>query len=176
MALYAEIAKLQAPHVDVLIFETIASIDAMRACLEAGRMTDKPVWLAITVDDEDGSKLRSGEPIADAMDVAAKADAVLANCSTPEAMTAALSELAKAGIPFGAYANAFTMLTKAFIEGGTTADDLSARQDMTPEVYADHAMSWVDQGATIVGGCCETRPSHIAEIASRLRAAGHTIV
>jgi homocysteine S-methyltransferase len=47
---------------------------------------------------------------------------------------------------------------------------------MTPEAYADHAMAWVDQGATIVGGCCEVSPAHIAEIARRLRAAGHTIV
>jgi homocysteine S-methyltransferase len=47
---------------------------------------------------------------------------------------------------------------------------------MGPDTYADHVMSWVEQGATIVGGCCETGPAHIAEIHRRLRAAGHTIV
>jgi homocysteine S-methyltransferase len=31
-------------------------------------------------------------------------------------------------------------------------------------------------GATIIGGCCETTPAHIAEIAQRLVAAGHRIV
>jgi S-methylmethionine-dependent homocysteine/selenocysteine methylase len=31
-------------------------------------------------------------------------------------------------------------------------------------------------GATIVGGCCETTPAHITEIARRLRAAEHRIV
>ena len=36
---------------------------------------------------------------------------------------------------------------------------------------------WIlEQGATIVGGCCEVGPDHIAEIARRLRAAGHQIV
>lgn len=166
--LYAEVAALLAPRADLLVFETIASLDAARACLIAGRTTDKPVWLAFTVDDEDGSLLRSGEPVAEAAKIAAEADAVLANCSTPEAMPKALEALSRAGVPFGAYANAFTLLTKAFIQGGTTADDLKAREDMTPATYADHAMKWVDMGATIVGGCCETGPDHIAELSRRL--------
>jgi homocysteine S-methyltransferase len=37
-------------------------------------------------------------------------------------------------------------------------------------------MEWVAAGATIVGGCCEVSPAHIAEIASRLTATGHKIV
>lgn len=174
--LYAEVAAIAAPRVDLLIFETIASLEAARACLAAGRQTDRPVWLAFTVDDEDGSLLRSGELMAEAAQIAADADAALANCSAPESMPAALAALGQAGVPIGAYANAFTMITKAFIEGGTTAADLQARRDMTPETYADHAMAWVDMGATIIGGCCETGPAHIAEIARRLRAAGHEIV
>jgi homocysteine S-methyltransferase len=31
-------------------------------------------------------------------------------------------------------------------------------------------------GATIVGGCCETGPAHIAALSAALRAAGHSIV
>ena len=174
--LYGEIAGILAASADVLLFETIASLEAARACLAAGRQTDRPVWLAFTVDDEDGSKLRSGEPVSEAAAIAAEADAALANCSAPEAMPAALAELSRSGIPIGAYGNAFKMITKAFLDGGTTADDLSARPDMTPDVYADHVMAWVDQGATIVGGCCETTPAHIAEIANRLTSAGHDIV
>ncbi len=174
--LYAEVAQILAPEVDLLLFETIASLTAARACLRAGRRTGLPVWLAFTVDDEDGSRLRSGEPLAEAARIAAEADAALANCSVPEAMPAALDALAKSGKPIGAYGNAFTMITKGFLEGGTTASDLSARQDMGPAPYADHAMTWVARGATIIGGCCETGPAHIAEIANRLRAEGHTLV
>lgn len=174
--LYAEVAGILAPGVDLLLFETIASITAGRACLAAGRRTDRPVWLSFTVDDTDGTRLRSGEALADAADVAAAADAVLVNCSLPEVMPAAMEVLAGAGIPYGAYANGFTKITQAFLDGGTTADGLSARSDLTPGAYADHVMGWIDQGATIVGGCCEVGPSHIAELARRLRAAGHDIV
>lgn len=172
-ALYAEVAVLMAPHVDILLFETIPSLEAARACLAAGRRTDRPVWLSFTVDDEAGQRLRSGEPMAEAARIAADADAALANCSAPEAMPAALTYLSAAGVPMGAYANAFTTITKDFIAGGATTSALESRRDMGPEVYAEHAMTWVNEGATIVGGCCETGPAHIAEIARRLTAAGH---
>lgn len=176
IARYAEVAEILAPAVDLLIFETIASIEAAETCLAAGRQTDRPVWLSFTVDDEDGGRLRSGEALQDAMAVARGADAVLANCSAPEALPAAMAALAGAGLPFGGYANGFTQITKDFIAGGTTANDLKARRDITPEVYAEHAMSWIAQGATIVGGCCEVGPAHIKAIRDRLNAAGHEIV
>ena len=60
--------------------------------------------------------------------------------------------------------------------GGNTVSDLTTRTDLTPEKYADHVMAWVEQGATIVGGCCEVGPAHIAEMAKRLKGAGHTLV
>lgn len=173
--LYLELAQLLAPGSDILLFETIPSVDAGRSALKAGRQTNLPVWLAFTVDDEDGSKLRSGEPISEAASLAADADAVLANCSAPEAMPSALDALAKSGIPTGAYGNAFQGITKEFMAGNTTANSLSARRDMGPEIYADHALRWLDHGATILGGCCETGPAHIKEIATRLHAIGRTI-
>lgn len=174
--LYAELAHRFAKSADLLLFETVASLDSARAALAAGRQTDLPVWLAFTVDDVDGRVLRSGEPVSEAAKIAADADAALVNCSAPEVMPQALDALSAAGRPIGAYANAFQGLTKGFIAGGTTADDLSARRDLGPEAYADHALSWLEHGATIIGGCCEVGPAHIAEIASRLTAAGHEIV
>jgi S-methylmethionine-dependent homocysteine/selenocysteine methylase len=101
---------------------------------------------------------------------------VLLNCSRPEAIAQGLPMLTDCGLPFGAYANGFTMITDGFKEDASTVDALSARTDLTPEVYADHVMTWVGAGATIVGGCCEVGPAHIAKIARRLRDAGHTIV
>lgn len=81
VATYKEIAALQAPHVDLFICETVASVAHAKAVLEAAASTGKPVWLAMTVDDADGTKLRSGEPIADAVAIAQDATALLANCS-----------------------------------------------------------------------------------------------
>ncbi|MEM6303437.1 MAG: homocysteine S-methyltransferase family protein [Pseudomonadota bacterium] len=174
--LLTEIVGFLSPRADVLLFETLPSVAAARSGVEAGRTRDLPVWLSFTVDDADGSRLRSGEPLSAVAGIAAEADAVLINCSVPEVIPAALEALAPCGVPLGAYANGFTKITEAFIAGGTTADGLTARKDLTPEVYADQAMSWLDHGATILGGCCEVGPAHIAEIARRLKAAGHTII
>ncbi len=178
VANYAEIGGLLAPAVDVLLAETVASLAHARAVLEGAQAGGRPVWLSVTVDDEDGARLRSGEAVADLGPVLAKAGAaaVLANCSAPEAMAAALEVLGGFGLPYGAYANGFRQITKEFLKDDPTADALEARPEMTPELYADFAMRWVGMGATIVGGCCETGPAHIAEIARRLKAAGHRIV
>ena len=171
--LYAEVARLLAPRVDLILFETVASLDQVRAVLEAGAEQDKPIWLALTVDDENGSCLRSGEALSEVLPMlSGRAEAVLANCSAPEAMPAALDILRHSNLRFGAYANGFTRITKDFLKDAPTVDVLAARNDMGPGTYADHVMSWVESGATIVGGCCETGPAHIAEIARRLRAHG----
>lgn len=174
--LFAEVAAVLAPECDVLILETCASVAHARDALAGARTTDLPVWLSLTVSDTDGTRLRSDEPLADALEVAAGADAVLINCSAPEAVTQALPIIAPLGKPFGGYANAFEQITEDFLKAKPTVEALTARRDMGPRAYAGYVLQWVGLGATIVGGCCEVSPAHIAELARRLEAVGHTIV
>lgn len=175
--LYAEVAQMIGPSCDLIICETVASVTHAESVLRGAHAGGKPVWLALTVDDTDGRFLRSGEPLSDVIPhAAAAAAAVLVNCSNPEVIPAALDVLATSGLPYGAYANGFEQITDAFLNERSTVAALQKRRDLTPAIYADHAMAWVAHGATIIGGCCEVSPTHIAEIARRLRAAGHTIV
>ena len=178
VARYAEVAGLLAPHVDLLLGETIASVAHASAVIAgaAHAAPALPLWVSVTVDDHDGTRLRSGEPIAALTGQLGHTAAILANCSSPEAMDQAMPHLARLGLPFGACANGFQQITSDFLKPNPTADALSARPEMTPARYADFAMGWVAQGATIIGGCCETGPAHIAEIARRLRARGHPII
>ncbi len=177
VARYGEVAREIGPSVDLIICETVASLAHARAVLEGAAAAGKPVWLSVTVSDTDGTRLRSGEPTAAVCQVARDggAAALLANCSAPEVMPAALDALKTAGLPFGAYANGFTMITEDFLRDKPTVAALSARRDLGPDAYAAHAMAWIAQGATIVGGCCEVGPDHIATLARAIRAAGHTI-
>jgi homocysteine S-methyltransferase len=175
---FAEIAKLMQGRVDLLIAETVSSVQEAEGVFEGLKKFDLPLWIAFSVDDQDGTCLRSGEPLREVLPLVTKyaPDAVLLNCSTPEAIDEGLPILAQAVAPFGAYANGFTKISDGFKAEFPTVDALTPRTDLTPAAYADHVMAWVDQGATIIGGCCEVGPAHIAEIASRLQAAGHTIV
>lgn len=173
--LYEEVARKLASQCDLILCETVASVLHARSVVQGAKAARLPIWLALTVDDRDGSKLRSGEPVADALGLDG-VSAVLANCSAPEAIPAALAVFAAGNVPFGGYANGFTHISDGFLEDKPTVDALTRRHDFTPELYADQVMGWVDAGATIVGGCCEVGPLHIAEIAARLKAAGHQIV
>jgi homocysteine S-methyltransferase len=174
--LYAELARRLGPRVDLILCETVASLAHADAVLEGAAAAGRPVWLSVTVDDRDGTRLRSGEPVAEVPALAAgRAAALLANCSAPEAMAAALAALLPAGLPAGAYANGFRQITAEFLKDAATVDALEARPEMTPDRYAGFALAWVRQGASIVGGCCETRPAHIAAIARRLLEEGYDI-
>jgi len=176
VAKFADVAKQIGPHVDMIQCETVVSVAHARAIMEGAAVAAKPIWIAFTVSDSDGTMLRSGEPLADAIVAARDAAAVLVNCSAPEVILSALDVLASSGKPYGAYPNGFEQITEGFLQDKPTVDALSKRRDFTPDMFADHAMQWVEHGATIVGGCCEVSPAHIAEIAGRLNAAGHEIV
>lgn len=175
---YAEIARILGAHVDMILCETMASIEMCEGAAAGAQAAGKPVWLSISVDDHNGKLLRSGEPVTDLARVikAYPVAAVLANCSVPEAMADALAGLKTLGLPFGAYANGFTHISGNFLKDAPTVKELTHRHDLTPEKYAAFAMAWVEMGATIVGGCCDVGPDHIRHLAACLQAAGHQIV
>lgn len=176
--IYAEPVALMKDHVDVILIETMSSVDQAEGALRAACGQDVPVWLAVSVDDFDGTKLRSGEPVEALRDTVSRhaPDAVLINCSRPEVIEDALDVVKAFGLPYGAYANGFTKISEGFLGDAPTVDALEQRKDLGPSAYAEFAMSWVKHGATIVGGCCEVGPDHIAEMARCLQAAGHKIV
>lgn len=178
--LYAEpLAHLQ-ERVDLLLFETMSSVEQAEGALVAAREHGGglPVWLALTVEDEDGTRLRSGEKLERLAPVIERLapEAVLINCSPPEVIADGLEAIKDFRRPFGAYGNGFTRISEGFLKDNATVDALEARSDLDPAAYAAFAMGWVAQGATIVGGCCEVGPAHIAELARQLRAAGHEIL
>ncbi|MGD8366187.1 MAG: homocysteine S-methyltransferase family protein [Desulfobacterales bacterium] len=170
-ALYAEIARVQEPYVDLLLCETMASVEQARGAAMGAGAVNKPTWLSVTVDDKDGTRLRSGEPVTAVLPLIAEFDiaALLVNCSVPEAVGQAIPLLADQGVPVGGYANGFAGIPDAFKKRGATADRLEKRENLGPAVYADFAEGWIRDGATLVGGCCEVGPAHIRELAARLK-------
>ncbi len=166
--MFAEIVKIHEPYVDFHLIETVSSIQHAKGCMMGAAASSKPVWLGITVADEDGTKLRSGEALNDIRTVVEEFSpaALLINCSTPEAVSQAIPVLSDLDVPFGAYANGFTYITSSFTES-ETVDQLEARTDLGPEKYADFCEQWIAQGASVIGGCCEVGPKHIAELKRR---------
>lgn len=168
--LYTEQAGFLAPHIDFFICETMSCTLEARAAVSAAKATGKPVWLSWSIADTGVANLRSGEAVRDAWENIADlgVEAVLLNCSPPEAISKVLPELVSiCDLPLGAYANAFTPIPEKWDFHGDESIPPS-RTDITPQAYAKHAANWLAAGARIVGGCCEVGPAHIAEL-NRLR-------
>lgn len=169
MELYRRICAVQEPHVDLFLCETMASQAEAVSAATAACETGLPVWLAMTLDDNNPENLRGGEVLADVMKALRDLplQGLLLNCSRPETIDEAwLRFAADSSLPIGAYANGFTAIDA--LKPGGTVSSLEARNDLSPESYADFAMRWVSQGATLIGGCCEVGPDHIACLRRRL--------
>ena len=173
---YQQIVALQKPSVDLFLIETISNIKEARAAIEVALETGKPVFMSFTIADNQPDQIRSGESIKEALSAVEQypVDALLFNCSFPETISEGLKALGHLNIPFGGYANGFTSVEP--LKPGKTVDLLSARHDMHEEKYAEHALQWVNAGATIIGGCCEVGPSHIAYLHRQLQEQGYKIV
>lgn len=156
--------------VDLWLAETQSSIAEVRLVAELLKDDLRPRWFSFTLDDalnaQGQAQLRSGESIKDAVIAATglNAAAVLFNCSAPEVMGAALLEAAAhSALPLGVYANAFEPSDN---KRGANVGISELRRDTQPPNYLRWAKEWVDQGASIVGGCCGIGPEHIAALSA----------
>ena len=173
---YNMISDIQAPHVDLFICETMSSIKEAEAAITAATSQNVETWCSLTISDKNDSHLRSGEPLNSAIKYLDKFNhnALLLNCSTPETISESFYCFTDYDRPFGAYANGFTSIDALQIGG--TVDVLKSRKDLGPEDYFKHVLYWLENGATIIGGCCEISPQHIKHICQKLEIMGHQIV
>jgi len=172
---YCSLIEQQQAHVDVFLVETMSNLGELTAALDALAHYNQPAYVGLTLKDDESITLRSGQPLSDALALLREraADAVMINCCYPEVVDSAIDVLRQSALPFGAYANGFKSVEP--LEPGTTVDRLEHRPDLTPKRYTEHAMHWIAQGATIIGGCCEISPKHIAHINARLQAEGYEV-
>ena len=172
---YSKIVAIQAPHVDVFLCETMSSIAEAKAALVAAKESGLPVWVSLTIEDNDQGLLRSGEALLDAVAMLDEfgADAKLLNCSKPEAILASWSKMKSDQGLTGAYGNGFTSIDS--LKPGGTVKSMQSRTDLGPAAYAEFAMEWVTNGAGLIGGCCEVGPAHIAELSKRLTENGYAV-
>jgi S-methylmethionine-dependent homocysteine/selenocysteine methylase len=172
--LYREQAELLTEFVDLFLCETMSTAGEARAAAKAAAEFDKPVWVSWTLADDRSGRLRSGESIVDAAQALEDlgVSALLVNCSIPEAATAAMPALARAaaGRPYGAYPNGFHPIDSA-VGVNDGADVPGEREDLDQAGFARFAQTWREAGAQLIGGCCETHPSHIAELSRVLHTA-----
>ena len=149
---------------DLLLCETFPCAREGLLALEAALSTGLECWLSFTPGPKADLLTPSEFAAAARAAASAGARAVLVNCLPAERVGDYLTALAReplpAGVRLGAYANAGAANE---LDGWTSVPG-------TPELYAERALDWTRAGASILGGCCGTGPSHLAALAAALAA------
>ena len=167
-----EQAKLLDPYVDFFYFDVWSSIKEFKCGIKAIKEFNKPYLVGIHI--SEGKKLPSGENISDIKNIIDdKILGIMLSCVSPENYEINLNELKSLNVPFGfkingfittnpknGYSSTFTKLN------GNPNELLGHREDLTPQKIGKIVKRFKESGATILGGCCETRPSHIGAMAT----------
>jgi len=167
---YNEIAAILENQVDIIICETMSSTVEAKSALACVKDSSAEVWLSWTLMGNRMNLLPSGENIVDACNEIKdlRADAYLINCCGANMITNALASInAITSKPIGGYANPELVSTnnKNFgVSKDPEADHMAAAIEINETRYAEEAIKWIENGASIIAGCCRTRPSYIKKL------------
>ena len=166
-------AKLLDPYVDFFYLDVYSSVKEFKLSIEAIKSFNKPYLIGAHI--SEGVRLPSGEKISDIMTEIDHKNliGIMLSCISPENFELNLNEIKSLGVPFGFKLNGFKLTNPksgyannySKSKTGNPNEFLGKREDLTPQKLAKFAKKFKEAGATILGGCCETKPSHIMEIA-----------
>lgn len=157
-----QISCLSEAGVDLLVAETMFNIKEACAAIDAAQaVCDLPIMCSMTVE-ADGSIFTGGNIIEAAATLeGAGAAAVGINCSVgPDQLASVVKNIRETiTVPVIVKPNAGMPVINA---------DGLAEYHMGPEDFAKHMAILIENGATMIGGCCGTTPAFIAELAKFL--------
>ena len=149
---------------DLLACETIPClIEAQAICKLLEAFPDVYAWFSFSA--KDGTHINSGERIrecAQFLDTQKQIVAIGINCTAPQHIESLIGEIkAVSSKPIIVYPN-----------GGSTYNALTKTWDglSKSSSYGKMAHTWYEKGAQVIGGCCQTTPEDIAQIAKWVRA------
>tara|TARA_X000000368_G_scaffold405529_1_gene382735 strand:+ start:424 stop:1332 length:909 start_codon:yes stop_codon:yes gene_type:complete len=165
-------ARLLNPYVDFFYFDVLSSVKEFQIGINSIKEFNKPYLIGAHI--SEGKSLPSGEKISEIITKInhEKLLGIILSCISPENYELNLNEIKNLGVPFGFKLNAFVKTnpkpnyTGAYNQSktGNPNEFLGVREDLTPKRMSEFAKKFKDAGATILGGCCETRPEHIHEM------------
>jgi homocysteine S-methyltransferase len=170
---FYEQAKLLNPFVDFFYFDVLSSVREIRLAINAIEILKKPYLIGAHI--SEGIKLPSGEKISEIITKIGHKNllGLILSCISPENYELNIKEIKNLGVPFGFKLNGFittkpkSSYTKNYYNSktGNPNEILGRREDLSPKEMAKIVKRFKAAGATILGGCCETQPEHIKEMA-----------
>ena len=167
-------ASIIEPYVDFFYLDVISSGREVEIALNVIQKFNKSVLVGLHI--KKNGKLPSGETISEVVKKHKNESwlGVVTACVSLEIVEKTSIELKKLNIPYGFKANlwgveeplpAHRFNNAGFNEVGKNPNiTLGKRDDVTDKVFGKFANKIIKNGATILGGCCETNSSHIKEL------------
>jgi len=153
-------------------------LDVMSSGLECGIVLktiesfNLPVLVGIHV--RDNGQLPSGETIKDIVKKYKNNNwlGIITACVSPKAYELVINDLQKLNMPYGFKLNAFKKIPEGYTvaskdqwgNAGNPSTVLGINTDLNESKFYEYVKKFMENGATILGGCCEIRPSHMKEI------------
>ncbi len=148
---------------DLLACETIPClIEAKALCKLLEEFPDTYAWMSFSA--KDGKHINSGESVGECaqfLETQKQIVAIGINCTAPQHIESLISEIkAVTNKPIIVYPN-----------GGSTYNALTKTWDGLSKsaTYGKMVHSWYENGASIIGGSCQTTPEDITQIAKWIR-------
>jgi homocysteine S-methyltransferase len=165
-------AKILRNGIDFYYLDVMSSGLECEIALKAIESFNLPVLVGVHL--RDNGQLPSGEKIQDIVKNYKNKSwlGIIMACISPKAYEAVANDLKKIDIAYGFKLNAFkkipvgyTVASKdAWGNAGNPNTVLGTNTDLNESRFYEYVKNFKENGATILGGCCEIRPSHIKEI------------
>jgi len=165
-------AKILRNGIDFYYLDVMSSGLECEIALKAIESFDLPVLVGVHL--RDNGQLPSGEKIGNVVKNYKNKNwlGIIMACVSPKAYESVSNDLKKIDTPYGFKLNAFkkipvgyTVASKdAWGNAGNPNTVLGVNTELNETRFYEYAKKFMENGATILGGCCEIRPSHIKEI------------
>ena len=165
-------AKILKNGIDFFYLDVMSSGLECEIALKTIGSFNLPVLVGVHL--RDNGQLPSGEKIEDIVKKYKNKNwlGIIMACVSPKAYEAVTNDLKKIDIAYGFKLNAFkkipdgyTVASKdAWGNAGNPNTVLGINTELNESRFYEYAKKFMENGATILGGCCEIRPSHIKEI------------
>lgn len=156
---HKRMATIIAAKPDIIACETVPCLIEAKALVTVLKsFPETSAWICFSAKDaihtNNGETLRS---CAQYLDKQTQVAAIGINCTAPQYAASLIQEIKavthKAIIVYPNGGGSYDAVTKTW------------STDTKPDSYSEMAKHWYETGATMIGGCCQTRPSDIAGIA-----------
>ena len=166
-------AKLIKPFVDFFYLDVMCGSEECEIALNVTEKFKLPVLIGLHI--KKNGRLPSDENITEVVEKCKSYNllGIILACVSPEIIEKTINEMKNLKIPFGYKANLwkkeepvpvhkFALPTDEI--GANPVETMGTRDDYTGEKFLEFSRRMKSKGATILGGCCETKPFHISAI------------